>query len=117
MIQLNGRKPEVSGVTVHALATQTEVAEWNSLSTRQVRNLEAKGLPTYSRGGRKYYPLPHEVIWYSEYLAELRQRGRVSFLSFEEAYARDRAFVARLEGGQLGNTRPDRAGEVENACA
>lgn len=93
---LTGKRPKIGGVEVHALATQTRVAEWNGLSTRQVRNLEAKGLPTYSRRGRKFYPVPHEFIWYSEYMVELRERGSVNYLSFTEAYERHREFQRRI---------------------
>lgn len=43
---------------------QTEFAALVGLSTRQVRNLEAEGLPHRADGNAKLYPLPDALDWY-----------------------------------------------------
>lgn len=43
---------------------QTEFAAIVGLSTRQVRNLEAEGLPHRAKGNKKLYPIPDALAWY-----------------------------------------------------
>lgn len=45
---------------------QTELAEWLLLSTRQVRNLEAEGMPVKSDDGKKFYVWSDVFAWYLE---------------------------------------------------
>lgn len=47
-------------------ATQTELAAILGLSTRQIRNLEAEGMPHEAVDGRKRYPLPGAVHWWAD---------------------------------------------------
>lgn len=43
---------------------QTGLARILGITTRQVRNLEAKGLPHEADGRRKFYPIPEATLWY-----------------------------------------------------
>lgn len=43
--------------------SQGEVAELLHLSTRQVRNLEAEGMPVHSRAGKKWYVWREVLEW------------------------------------------------------
>ncbi|MCC7134120.1 MAG: hypothetical protein IT352_15790 [Gemmatimonadales bacterium] len=47
--------------------SQQELAELLGISTRQVRNLEAVGLPSRSTKGRKCYDAAAAVAWYLAY--------------------------------------------------
>jgi hypothetical protein len=52
---------------VFAWISQHEAAKVIGLTTRQVANLEVKGLPSVGRGKSKRYALPHLCIWYGAY--------------------------------------------------
>lgn len=43
---------------------QTELAQILGITSRQVRNLEKKGIPHRSKGREKLYPVPGAVLWY-----------------------------------------------------
>jgi phage terminase Nu1 subunit (DNA packaging protein) len=43
--------------------SQMEVAELLTLSTRQVRNLEAEGMPVHARAGKKWYVWREVLEW------------------------------------------------------
>lgn len=45
---------------------QTELGRILPLTTRQIRNLEAEGLPHRAEGNQKLYPLPDAVVWWHE---------------------------------------------------
>lgn len=79
-------------------ATQAEIAGILGLQTRQIRNLEAQGLPHRAEGRRKFYPLPEAVRWVRDrdvatVLADVAPTG------FDEARAREMA--ARAEKAEL----------------
>jgi phage terminase Nu1 subunit (DNA packaging protein) len=50
--------------------TQQELAATLGLSTRQIRNLEAQGLPHEARNNGKFYPKPGAVQWYVAFKME-----------------------------------------------
>lgn len=78
--------------------TQKELAEILGLSTRQIRNLEAVGLPHRAEGNRKLYPLPEAVIWHRERAVESALADAQSS-DYEEAKARE--MMARAEKAEL----------------
>lgn len=69
--------------------SQKELAKVLGLTTRQVRNLEAEGMPARSDGRSKFYPVPDAVEWYyerkfaSEDQDENVRRARVAKLKAE----------------------------------
>ena len=71
--------------------TKRELAGILGLSTRQIENLEAEGLPRRADKNRKFYPIPDAVRWYVD-----RERRRAEPTDFEEARARKMAAEARL---------------------
>lgn len=77
---------------------QKELAQILGLTTRQIRNLEAAGMPHRAEGNTKWYPLPDTVIWYTERKVEsaLTEAQRTDY---EEARAREMA--ARAEKAEL----------------
>lgn len=83
--------------------TRAEFGQIVGLSTRQLHNLEAQGLPHRAEGRRKFYPLPDAVLW-------IRQRdvenavAKVQPTGFDDARAREmnaRAEKAELEVAAL----------------
>lgn len=67
---------------------QREFARAFGLTTRQVRNLEQKGLPHRAVKNRKAYPIPEATMWFVDY-----QKGLVS----ESAGDLDRAKLRKAE--------------------
>jgi hypothetical protein len=45
---------------------QTELGRILPVTTRQIRNMEADGLPHRADGNQKLYPLPNAVVWWHE---------------------------------------------------
>ncbi len=81
---------------VFAWLTQREAAKLLSFSTRQVQNLEVRGLP--SRGARKSkrYALPHLLIWFRAYKRRGGSEGKVRQLSWRVALAEHELDAARM---------------------
>lgn len=46
--------------------SQADLARILPLTTRQIRNLEADGLPHRADGNRKWYPIPEAVVWWRD---------------------------------------------------
>ncbi len=80
--------------------TQTELAALLGLSTRQIRNLEAEGIPFRSDGRRKEYPVPDAIRWYVGRKQEEAERA-VERTDYEEALARKTLAEARRAELQL----------------
>src|SRR5690606_3285343 len=78
--------------------TQRELADILGLTTRQIRNLEAAGLPHRAEGNRKLYPIPDAVIWYRDRAVE-SALADAQPTQFEEARARE--MIARAEKAEL----------------
>lgn len=55
--------------------TQAALAEWFEITTRQVQNLEARGLPCEGGRSTKLYPIPDAVLWYRSYRARVMARS------------------------------------------
>ncbi len=68
---------------VFAWISQHDAAVLLRLTTRQVQNLETKGLPNFGRGKTKRYALPHLLIWFRAYNAQ----GKPQALPFRVAEA------------------------------
>lgn len=68
--------------------SQTELAEFLGLTTRQIRNLDAEGLPHRAEGNRKFYPIPEAVEWYYQ--------GKGQPTAIEEAERRKAVADARM---------------------
>lgn len=82
--------------------SQKELAVLLGLSTRQIRNLEAEGMPHRAEKNRKYYPVD-AVQWYVG-RKEQAARDEVAPTDFNEAKAREmaaRAEKAEIEVRQL----------------
>jgi hypothetical protein len=62
----------LQGRPVFCWVSQHEAAKLLGLTTRQVQNLETKGLPCVGHRGTKRYALPHLHIWSMEYHARAR---------------------------------------------
>ena len=73
--------------------TQHEAAKQVGLTTRQVANLETKGLPHIGHRKTKRYALPHLLIWYKFYC----HQKKLTAQPFEVAEARNHVFLANLE--------------------
>lgn len=52
---------------------QKDLARILGLSTRQIRNLEAQGLPHRAEGNQKLYPIPESVQWYMQQAVDRAQ--------------------------------------------
>lgn len=81
---------------------QTEFATAVSLSTRQVRNLEAEGLPCRSEKNEKWYP-PEALSWYWE-RKEREIRADAADSDYQRALTRKTladARMAELKAAQL----------------
>jgi phage terminase Nu1 subunit (DNA packaging protein) len=100
-VRLAGRT--IEGVRVVEWATQAETARMLDVTPRHVQRLEAKGLPAEGARDTKRYPIPHVVIWWSEYVIAQERAGEkgVEKLPFSVAYARDRLFWAEKDAGLL----------------
>jgi terminase small subunit / prophage DNA-packing protein len=70
------------------------------LSTRQIRNLEAEGMPHEADGNRKTYPIPEAVQWYVA-----REQERATPTDFDEAKARKMAAEAETAELELARMR------------
>lgn len=83
--------------------TQKQLAGILGLTTRQVRNLEAAGIPHRAEGNTKLYPLPGAVQWYRDRAVETALAEAQS-TDYDEAKAREmkaRADKAELEVARL----------------
>lgn len=83
--------------------TQSELALILGLTTRQIRNLEAAGMPHRAEGNRKLYPLPDAVHWYRDRAVE-SALAEAQVTDYEEAKAREmkaRADRAELEVARM----------------
>jgi len=78
--------------------TQAELAEILAITTRQVRNLEAQGLPHRADKNRKLYPIPDAVDWIRKRDVEAAVSAMQS-TEFDEAKRRE--MVARAEKAEL----------------
>ena len=70
------------------------------LTTRQIRNLEAKGLPVRSRKNRKWYPLPDAFRWYLAFREEIA-REELEATPYDEALARKTLAEAKIREREL----------------
>lgn len=73
---------------------QKELAAILGLSTRQIRNLEAEGMPHEAEGARKSYPIPDAVQWYVA-----REQERAQPTDIEDA--KKRKLTAEAETAEL----------------
>ncbi|TVR55846.1 MAG: hypothetical protein EA421_05365 [Gemmatimonadales bacterium] len=83
-----------------ALVSQRELAELLGLTTRQIRNLEGRGLPVSATGNRKRYPIPDAIRWY------VASKGReaadaAEVTPYDEALARKTLADARIAERKL----------------
>lgn len=85
----------VDDVPVFAWLDQAAAAKVIGLTTRQVANLEVKGLPSKGHRSTKRYPLPHALVWIRVYYRRGGAEGRVSRLPFRVAWADEEAWLAR----------------------
>lgn len=74
---------------------QTELAAHLGLTTRQIRNLEAEGLPHRAEGNRKWYPIPEAIQWYIEWKRQEVLRD-IEKVDFKKPRARKMAAEARM---------------------
>jgi hypothetical protein len=94
----------VAGQAVGWWLTQAEVAEVLQLTTREVRALESRGLPSEGAGKALRYPLPHVSFWYTAFKLRERDGVVVTKLPVSVAFAEHLARAARedaLADGQL----------------
>jgi hypothetical protein len=82
---------------VFAWVPQDAAAVLVGLTTRQVQNLERKGLPNRGRRDTKRYPLPHLVMWMRAYYGRGGADGKVRRLPFRVALAWNRLQEAELD--------------------
>ena len=78
--------------------SQKEIAQLLGLTTRQIRNLEAEGMPHRAEGNRKLYPVPGAWRWYHQKELD-RAVSEVQPTDYDEARAREMA--ARAEKAEL----------------
>lgn len=67
--------------------TQTELGGMIGLSTRQIRNLEAEGLPLSMTEEGKRYPIPQAIRWYVQF-RERRAAEAAEESSYQQALTR-----------------------------
>lgn len=82
------------------MVSQRELAELLGLTTRQIRNLEGRGLPVSVTGNRKRYPIPDAIRWY------VASKGReaaeaAEVTPYDEALARKTLADARIAERKL----------------
>lgn len=65
------------------------------LTTRQVRNLEVKGLPVRTDGNGKFYPMPEAFRWYLSF-KEQEVRAETENTQYQEALTRRTLADARI---------------------
>lgn len=82
------------------MVSQRELAELVGLTTRQIRNLEGRGLPVRAEGNRKLYPVPDAVRWYVD--AKAREAAEAAESTpYDEALARKTLADARIQERKL----------------
>lgn len=93
------KSQKIAGIPIAEWVTQSELARIFGITGRHVQNLELVGLPNAGRRASKRYPLPHAVVWWSEYLIakELNNGRTPDDLPIEVAMARDKLFWAEWE--------------------
>ncbi|HSW29667.1 MAG TPA: hypothetical protein VLH75_09335 [Longimicrobiales bacterium] len=95
----------LGGWPVFCWISQHDAARMLGLTTRQVQNLETKGLPSNGRGKSKRYALPHLLVWHRAYVLQRRPEvvpWAVAEALNDVAMAEDRlaAIVDRHGGGR-----------------
>lgn len=83
--------------------SQKELAELLGLTTRQIRNLEAEGMPCRAEKNRKRYPAREAISWYHDRRVQ-RAVYEMAPTDFNDAKAREmaaRAEKAEIEVRQL----------------
>jgi phage terminase Nu1 subunit (DNA packaging protein) len=78
--------------------SRKEFAALLGLTTRQVHNLEAEGLPCHAEGIRKFYPMPDAARWYYDRKLE---RAKADMAPTDYNEARNREMLARAEMAEL----------------
>lgn len=74
---------------------QTEFAEMVGLTTRQIRNLEAEGLPSRAEKNGKYYPVPDAFRWVIKWKEDkARESGKNA--DYQRALTRKMTADARI---------------------
>jgi hypothetical protein len=93
------KSQKIAGIPIAEWVTQSELARICNITGRHVQNLERMGLPADGSRATKRYPIPHAVVWWSEYLIakELNNGRNPDFLPIEVAMARDRLFWAEWD--------------------
>jgi hypothetical protein len=117
---LPGREPaageEIEGVPVVRWLPQAFVAECAGVTTRQLQNLEKRGLPHAGYAATKMYPAPHFVIWLTQWRKARGRNTEGKFaggdnLPFAVALARHNLFWREFESGLVDlHGRPVRSG-------
>lgn len=90
MATKKAKTPEIPGRTT--FLTQRETADRLGLSSRQVHNLTAAGMPRRVRGGKPFHPWPESARWYIEHRI---QGGRTDAGAGVDAAAERRALELR----------------------
>lgn len=101
---------------------QTQLSGVLGLTTRQIRRLEAEGLPVRAKGASKTYSLPDAVQWYVARKAEEAARdaspGELDRARIEKAQADARLRQLDLDRTMARLVPADQVGELlEEACA
>ena len=82
------------------MVSQRELAELLGLTTRQIRNLEGRGLPVAASGNRKRYPIPDAIRWYVA--SKAREASEAAEVTpYDEALARKTLADARIAERKL----------------
>jgi phage terminase Nu1 subunit (DNA packaging protein) len=92
--------------------SQTELARILGLGTRQIRNLEAAGMPHESQGNAKAYPIPQAVQWYVGFKSEEAAK-KAAPQDLEEARLRKLAAEASLAEYELAEAEGSMIGVEE----
>lgn len=110
MEKIEGKAPVLDGLMVHGWATQAELAEWFQVTGRQIQNLEKIGLPSDGHRATKRYPVPHVVIWFSQYQVHLASGDTVDRLPFSVVLAEHQLFHAEHDARSTGQLQVRRRG-------
>jgi phage terminase Nu1 subunit (DNA packaging protein) len=113
MERIEGKRPVIDGLKVYAWLEQAELAELLDITERQIQNLEKVGLPAEGHRSTKRYPIPHAVVWYSQYQFHVAQRHVVESLPFPVALAEHNLFEAESEARREGQLLIRRRGTGE----
>lgn len=82
------------GLPVFAVYSQAELAKQLNLTTRQVQNLEVRGMPSIGTRKAKRYPIPHVHIWYRAWTERGASGRSVRRVPFEVALAEHELLLA-----------------------